>query len=46
MSDGRVTTEEIKLAIATTAYCIRRHDMPELLPALDRDGEKLVGGAA
>ncbi len=36
MSDSRVSIEEIKLAIATTAYCIRRHAMPELLPALKR----------
>jgi hypothetical protein len=36
MSDGRVSLEEIKLAIASTAYYIRRHNMPELLPALDR----------
>jgi hypothetical protein len=33
MSDSGTTIEEIELAIATTAYCIRRHDMPELLPA-------------
>jgi hypothetical protein len=36
MSDSRVSIEELKLAIATTAYCIRRHNMPELLPALKR----------
>jgi hypothetical protein len=36
MSDSRVSIEEIKLAIATTAYCLRRHDMPELLPTLMR----------
>ena len=36
ISDGRVSIEEIKLAIATTAYCMKRHNMPELLPALKR----------
>lgn len=36
MSDSRVSIEEIKQAIATTAYCIRRHRMPELLTTLMR----------
>jgi hypothetical protein len=42
MSDTRATIEEIKLAIATTAYCIRRHNMPELLPTLKRFQAHLV----
>jgi hypothetical protein len=39
MSDARVSIQEIQLAIATTAYCIRRHDMPELLAALNCDSD-------
>jgi hypothetical protein len=36
MSDGRVTLEEIDLAIKTFAYIIRRHNLPGALPTLKR----------
>jgi hypothetical protein len=40
-----VTVERIERAIATTAYCMAEHNLPQLLPALKRleaERDKLI----